>query len=67
MLLTTAILIYLSVAAALYVTNIRRPHSPTFSPAQHRDSCRTGALLWPLGAMLIAVAILIGRRIPEVS
>ena len=67
MLLTAAILIYLCVAAAMYVSNVRRPHSPTFSPAQHVDNCRTGALLWPIGALLIAAAFLIGRRIPEVS
>ena len=65
MLLSTASLIYASVAVALYIVDVGRPHSPTFSSAQHRDNCRIGALLWPIGAVLIALSLAIRHRVPR--
>ena len=56
MLLAAGLLIYVCVAAALYITDVGRPHSQSFSHRQHRDNCLVGALLWPLGAILLLIA-----------
>ena len=55
MLLATALFIYMCVAAALYVVDISRPYSQSFSYRQHRDNCLVGALLWPIGAVLLLI------------
>ena len=59
MLLAAGLLIYVCVAAALYITDVGRPHSQSFSHRQHRDNYLVGALLWPLGAVLLLVACMI--------